>query len=104
METMYDSDVSNDTRELIARGLATDIRRYSSRVELKTSEQGLAPNRNMSTSHVRLPHAPVVLAEEPSTRGLNLTCMENFRGQNHNRIISSNNCAKQIDSCAYRPQ
>jgi len=87
MESPYDSDVSEDTRDLIARGLATDNRKYSSRAELGTVERDLAPIRNMNTSYVRLPPAHVVQAEEPSARGLNTISVENVKGQNYNNII-----------------
>jgi len=87
MESPYDSDVSEDPRDLIARGLATDTRKYSSRAELGTVERELAPTRNMNTSYVRLPHAHIVQAEEPSALGLNMTSVENVKGQNHNNKI-----------------
>jgi len=68
MESPYDSDVSEDTRDLIARGLATDIKRYKTRAELGTNESESAPIRSMNTLYVRLPPALVVQAEEPSAR------------------------------------
>jgi len=86
MESLYDSDVSEDTRDLIVRGLATDVKRYSIRAELGNIERESAPIRNMNTSYVRLPPALVVQAEKPSARGLNLTVSENVRGQNYHRM------------------
>jgi len=84
MESPYDFDISGDTRDLIARGLATDTRKYSSRIELETVEQDLAPARSMNTSYVRLPPVHVVQTEEPSARGLSVIRGENVKGQNYN--------------------
>jgi len=61
-----------------------DTRRYNSRVELEVGNRSLAPTHNMNTSYVRFLHAPVVLAEKPSARGLRLTGVENIKGQNYN--------------------
>jgi len=86
MESPYDSDVSEDTRDLITRGLATDIRKYSSRAKLGMVERDLAPICDMNTSYVCFPPVHVVQAEEPSARGLNVISVENVKGQNHNSI------------------
>jgi len=86
MESPYDSDVSEDTRDLIARGLATDTRKYSNRAELGAVDRELAPTRSMNASYVHLPHAHVVQTEEPSARGLNMTSVKNVKGQNYNII------------------
>jgi len=87
MDSSYDSDISEDTRDLVRRGLASDRKKGSNRGELETSELGLAPIRNMNSLYVRLPHAPVVQAEEPSARGLNLIGIESVKGQNYNTYI-----------------
>jgi len=84
MEYQYDSDISEDTRDLISRGLATDTRKYSDRTELRKSERDFAPARNMNVSHIRLPLAHIVQTEEPSTRGLNMAYGDNVKGQNYN--------------------
>jgi len=99
MESPYDSDVSEDTRELIAKGLATDIKRYKTRAELGSIESESARTHSMNTSYVRLPPALVVQAEEPSAWGLNLTRLESVRGQKHNSnnptfLILANNLNK----------
>jgi len=85
MESPYDSDVSEDTRDLIARGLATDIRRYSSQAELGMYDRDIAPSRHMNTSYVRLPPAQIVQVGEPSARGLDEISGEDVRGQIHNK-------------------
>jgi len=48
MEYQYDSDISEDTRDLISRGLATDTCKYRSRTELGSGEREVAPNRSMN--------------------------------------------------------
>jgi len=87
MESPYDSDMSDDTRDLVEQGLAINRRKYSSRADYKTDEQGLAPSRDMDISSVRLPPIVGVLLGEPSTRGLHLTGVENVVGQNRNNNI-----------------
>jgi len=88
MDYQYDSDISEDTRDLISRGLATDTRKYSLRPELGSSERDSALSRSMNTSHVRLPLSHIVQVEEPSARGLNMACGENVKGQNYNITMS----------------
>jgi len=87
MESPYDSDVSEDTRDLILRGLATDTRNYSRRADLGSSERASTFNRNMNTLYVHPPLAHVVQAEEPSARGLDITCGENVKDQKHNNML-----------------
>jgi len=84
MDSPYDSDVSEDTRDLISRGLASDTRRYSVVTEIGSSERDPTPARNMNVSHIRLPLTHIVQAEEPSTRGLNMAYGDNVKGQNYN--------------------
>jgi len=88
MESPYDSDVSEDTRDLISRGLATDIRNYSVRADIGSGEGASALTRNMNTSYVRPPLAHVVQVEEPSARGFDMACGENVIGQNYNNTIN----------------
>jgi len=90
MDSSYDSDISEETRDLVRRGLASDRKRRSSRADLDTGEQSLTPNRDINTQYVRLSPALVVQAEEPSAQGLNLTGLEGVRGQNYNIITLSN--------------
>jgi len=88
MESRYDSDPSDDTRDLVERGLAINRRKYISRAEYKTDEQGLAPKRDMDISSVRLLLAFGIPPEGPSTRGLSLTGVENI--VNHLGYFDSN--------------
>jgi len=87
MESRYDSDTSDDTRDLVERGLAINRRKYISRADYRTDEQGPAPKRDMDISSVRLPLVYETLPEEPSTRGLSLTGAENVVGQILNNSI-----------------
>jgi len=84
MESPYNSDVSEDTRDLISRGLATDIRNYSVRADIETRERASALTRNMNTSYVRPPVAHVVQVEEPSARVFDMACGDNVKGKNYN--------------------
>jgi len=88
MESPYDSEVSEDTRDLISQGLATDTRKYSVRADLGSSERASALTRDINSSYVRPSLAHVVQAEEPSTRGFNMACGENVKGQNYNKNIN----------------
>jgi len=81
MESQYDSETSDDTRDLVERGLAINRRKYISRADDRTDEPGLAPKRDMDIPNVRLPLVFGALQEEPSTRGLSLTGAENVMGQ-----------------------
>jgi len=87
MEYQYDSDISEDTRDLISQGLATDTRKYNMRPELGSSERDSALNRNMNASYVRLPLSHIVPVEEPSARGLNMACGESVKGQKYNSSV-----------------
>jgi len=86
MESSCDSDMSEETRDLVRRGLGSDRKRRTGRADLSTDNRRLAPNRDMNTLYVRFPPAHIVQAEETSARGLNLTVLENVRGQNYNII------------------
>jgi len=98
MEYQYDSDISEDTRDLISQGLATDIRKYNMRPEIGSSERDLALHRNMNASHVRLPLSQIVPMEEPSARGLNTLCERNVVGQNHNSYMEDLHPFRQLYS------
>jgi len=86
MDSPYDSDVSEDTRDLISRGLATDTKKYNVVGEMGSNERESAPNRSMNTQYFHLPLTHVVKAEEPSAWGLNMTSGKNVKGQNYNTI------------------
>jgi len=87
MDSSCESDMSEGTCDLVRRGSASDRKKRSSRADLDTDSQCLAPSRDMNASYVRLPPALVVQGEEPSAWGLNLTILEGARGQNYNTNI-----------------
>jgi len=87
MESRYDSDTSDDTRDLVERGLAINRRKYVSRADYRIDERGPATNRDMDIPSVRLPLVSGTLQEEPSTRGLSLTGAESVVGQILNRMM-----------------
>jgi len=84
MESPHDSDMSDDTRELVEQGLAVDRRKHTSRAGYKIDAHDPAPIRDMDTSKVRLPHVLGAISGESSTHGLSLTYEENVGGQNRN--------------------
>jgi len=86
MESPYESDMSDDTRDLVEQGLAINRRKYSSRAEYRTDDHGQAPNRDMDISSVCLLPAFGAILGEPSARGLNLTGVENVGGQKRNKL------------------
>jgi len=89
MDSLCDSDISEGTRDLVRRGLASDRKRRNSRAEFGIDVPIVAPSRDMNAINVRLPPALVVQVEEPSARGLSLTGLENVRGQNYNIYMAS---------------
>jgi len=88
MDSPYDSDVSEDTRDLISRGLASDTKKYNVKARLGGNGKESAPNRSMNTQYVHLPLTHVVKVEEPSARGLNTASGESVKDQNYNTTIS----------------
>jgi len=67
MESPYDSDMSEDIRDLVERGLATYRRKRDSRAEQTNAESVCAPNRDMDIPSVQ---HPLVLAGVSLTHGL----------------------------------
>jgi len=87
MDSPYDSDMSDDTRELVEQGLAISCRNHSSKAERPSDDRGLAPTRNMDTSSVHYPLTQIVSAGATSTQGLAPACGEIVTGQNRNNNI-----------------
>jgi len=96
MESPYDSDMSDETRDLVEQGLAINRKKYSSRVGHDTDAYGLAPDRDMDTSSIRLPPTCGAIKGEPSTHGHNPTDVEDVGGQNRNTI------SKQSVGCSLK--
>jgi len=86
MDSPYDSDMREDTRELVEQGLVINHRKYSSRAERTSSDRGLAPTRNMDTSSVHYPLTQIVSAGTTSTQGLTPVCRNIVSGQNRNNV------------------
>jgi len=69
MESQYDSDMSEDTRELVEQGLAISRKKHSSRADRSREDLGPAPICNMDTANVPYPLAQIVPAGKTSTQG-----------------------------------
>jgi len=76
MDSPYDSDMSEDTRELVERGLAISRPKYSSGARRHSVEQSIAPTSNMDISMVHYPLTQIVSAGTTSTQGLVPVCGE----------------------------
>jgi len=86
MEYTSDSDVSDDTRELVRQGLATVKRK---RVTIALQPERLRERlsvSNMDTSHIRHPLCQDGLIGANSIHGLNPADREIANGQNHNTV------------------
>jgi len=87
MDYTSDSDVSEDTRELVRQGLASVKRKrvaITSQPE-RTRERTLVPN--MDPSQIRHPLRDERVIGASSTQGLNQIEVEIVQDQNHNNII-----------------
>jgi len=91
MEYTSDSDVSEDTRELVRQGLASvKRRRVMTTVPAKRPrERTSVPN--MDPSQIRHPLRGERVNDASSTQGLNLIEGKKVKDQNHNNDISSGN-------------
>jgi len=88
MDYTSDSDVSEDTRELIDQGLASVKRKRLSTVSQtrRTSERISVPN--MDITSVRHPLRQESSTGATSTHGLNIAGREMAIGQNHNSCMA----------------
>jgi len=87
MEFTSDSDVSDDTRDLVRQGLAS-VRRKRTTVALQPErlrERLSVPN--MDTYSIRHPLCQGGSTGATSTHGLYPTDREFVKGQNHNNLI-----------------
>jgi len=84
MDYTSDSDISEDTRELVNQGLASVRRKRfnTASQEERIRERGLIPN--MDTSNVRSHMRREAVNGETSTHGLIPTDREIVSGQNRN--------------------
>jgi len=83
-EYTSDSDISEDTRELVRQGLAT-VKRKRKTVAFRTERLRERPSvPDMDTSQIRHPSRHEGATSAISTHGLNLNEREIVYGQNHN--------------------
>jgi len=85
-EYTSDSDVSEDTREMVRQGFAT-VRRKRKTVAFRAErlrERPLVPD--MNTSQIRHPLHREGAISAASTQGLNISDREMSLGQNYNNI------------------
>jgi len=86
-EYTSDSDISEDTRELVRQGLAT-VKRKRKTVAFRTERLRERPSvPAMDTSQIRHPSRNEGATGAISTHGLNLNEREIVYGQNHNNTI-----------------
>jgi len=84
MESTSDSDLSEDTRELVRRGLATARRKRRIPTTQLNSGQERFLVSNMDTSNVRHPSRRGVSFGDTSIHGLAVADVETANSQNHN--------------------
>jgi len=83
-ESPYESDMSEDTRDLVEQGLAISHRNHGSRVDRSLEGRGLAPTRNMDTSNVRYPLTSSASAGTTSTQETASVACEPVAGAGRN--------------------
>jgi len=84
MDYISDSDISDDTRDLVSQGLASVKRRRSSTTSQIVHERDRVSVPNMDTSNVRSPLRREAVNDETSTHGLFSARREIVNGQNRN--------------------
>jgi len=88
MEYTSDSDLSDDTRELVSRGLASVKRKRRMITMQLEGVQERFLDSNMDTSNVRHLSGRGVAIGDTSTHGLAAAGVETANSQNHNSYIS----------------
>jgi len=84
MEYTSDSDLSDDTRDLVKRGLASVKRKRRIVTTQSDDVHDRFLDSNMDTSNVRHPSWRGVSIGDTSTHGLAATGVETANSQNHN--------------------
>jgi len=89
MDYNSDSDISDDTRDLVSQGLASVKRKRFSTAALaeRIGLRDRAPVPNMDTSNVRSPLRREAVNDDTSTHGLYSTDKEIVNGQNCNKAL-----------------
>jgi len=88
MDYTSDSDLSDDTRDLVDRGLASVKRKRRTHTTQQDGVLGRTLDSNMDTFNARHPLGRIVPIGETSTHGLSRTGVETVISQNHNIIIT----------------
>jgi len=86
-ESSYDSDMSEDTRELVEQGLAISRRNRGSRAEQPLEVRVMAPTRNMDISNVRYPPTSSASAGTTLTQKTAPVACESVAGASRNIYI-----------------
>jgi len=92
MDYTSDSDLSDDTRDLVNRGLASVRRKRRTHVTQTDGVHGRALDSIMDTSNVRHPLGRIVSIGDISTHGLSMTGVETVISQNHNSYTFEYRC------------
>jgi len=87
MDYTSDSDISEDTRDLVSQGLASVNRKRFSTASQVEPIRDRAPVPNMDTSNVRSPLRRQAVNDDTSIHGLFSNNREIVNGQNRNSII-----------------
>jgi len=88
MESQYDSDMSEDTRECVEQGLAISRKKHSRRADRSCEDRDPALICNMDTANVHYPLAQIVPAGKTFTHGRIPVCGEIVTGQIRNNGTS----------------
>jgi len=87
-ELKYDSDMSEDTRELVKQGLAISRKKHSNRANRSCEEESTAPVCNSDIVNVHYPLVQIVPAGKTSTHGRIPRSGEMIAGQIRNIVIT----------------
>jgi len=85
MDYTSDSDLSEDTRDLVDRCLASVKRKRRTHTQQSEGVLGRNLDSNMDTFNVRHPLGRIVPIGDTSTHGPSMTGVETVISQNHNK-------------------
>jgi len=92
MDYTSDSDISDNTCELVSQGLASVKRKRFSAAAQVERIRDRAPVPNIDTSNIRSPLQREVVNDETSTHGFFSTDREIVNGQNRNIYLNKEAC------------
>jgi len=100
MEYTSDSDLSDDTKELVNRGLASVKRKRRILTQQADDAQPRILDSNMDTSNVRHPSRREASIDDASTHGLTTSKQDIVNSQKHNTLINNEAInLKTMSSC-----